>query len=519
MKQAILLCCRWTLVLLVLCAGVPNSMAQETTSQKKFTRQGDFDPGSSSWNGLSGLIALASEQGVRVETPQIWDWRQADIKTPLLIIAPQDEKLNVYPLLQFVKRGGRVLIADDFGAGLPLMRAFDLDGYRSGITKKQWRSQKDIDLHRTYPMMGHEADFLLRQASFLFLNVPQWLSRRSGQSQALLRSRPYNSTLEDFDQGGHILYRSYRGWGVALLVSDPSLFINHMIVYGDNRRFVKNMLRYLTTPLKAKKVVLLWGNFVWHGRPQEQNRDLLLFASSFWEGAVEINKELTSLSALYKAYPPYWPGGAMQSNKANQPLTRSFSRIQSEKQFGLYPYITKGAMLCILVMAWLAWLFFYLPVSRQIGKYDPDAEKELRVIANRFEEQLDNYRGGYISYLWPAILLKEELVAFLAEHFELHEHLRGKDPREWDREVLHHLEERVRRREVDKALLDILPRLHRLIFQIPGRHQWNSLSKKNVTHKELNVFYEEAMFCLETLGLKEQFRQPYVRHTHGHDRR
>ena len=85
----------------------------------------DYDPASESWNGLSQLVQAARDTGVRVDTP-----RRLDVGT----LTPRDGLLLVYPtgplpvegISGFLKAGGRVALADDYGSGATLLAAYQI---------------------------------------------------------------------------------------------------------------------------------------------------------------------------------------------------------------------------------------------------------------------------------------------------------------------------------------------------------------------------------------------------------
>lgn len=469
---------------------------------------GDFDPASKTWNGLSRWMSQAHAMGIQVETPKRWDWSRAQIQVPIVVFAPQSAALDPTPLIAFVQAGGRVLLVDDFGYGMNLLAWMGLRGYRSGIQRRFWHPRKDIDLHRTFPRPGQEADFLLRQASFLFLNVPQWLDQgKKPGATPLLYSNAYRSTLPDRDLGGDVVFRVRRGWGRVVVVSDPSLFMNQMIIFGDNRRFTRNVLRYLTWPLRSQKLVLLWGDFQWKGRYQTKSSGhLLRLGSAMWEGTIAFNKALTSLPTLYETYPPQGP------NQGNNKGPNLFAQVLARKQQRLYPYIANLALLALLVLLWLGWLRSLVPgVVWEAGHYDPEKEAARYAVGHRFQDQLENYQEGGLGYLWPVILLKEELWSFLMEHSGLESRLEGQNPRDAGAKVLRVLEEAVNNGELPAMWRPALPELKKLQREIPSRYQWNDMTRKRVTVRDLKRYYRIVHHCLHVLGLEDQFRQPLAK--------
>ena len=116
----------------------------ETKKTRRHAKAGHFDPTSTSWNGYSLFLAEAKKQNIAVALPKYWDWQRANINTPIVIIAPSNETLDIRPFKKFIKMGGRVFLANDFGAGERLWEAFGLAGYRLPIRPSLW-SRKDIE--------------------------------------------------------------------------------------------------------------------------------------------------------------------------------------------------------------------------------------------------------------------------------------------------------------------------------------------------------------------------------------
>ena len=86
----------------------------------------DYDPTSSSWNGLSRFLAIGTEEGVAIEPVQRLDLGTLGIGDGLLIVCPASE-LPVEGITEMLRAGGRVALADDFGTGDTLLRAFRID--------------------------------------------------------------------------------------------------------------------------------------------------------------------------------------------------------------------------------------------------------------------------------------------------------------------------------------------------------------------------------------------------------
>src|SRR5688572_8793003 len=82
--------------------------------------QGDYDPRAGEWHGLSQLVTLAEEAGAIVELPDRLDVGTLHEGDALLIVYPTGD-VPVAGLAGFLRAGGRLALADDFGRGNQLL--------------------------------------------------------------------------------------------------------------------------------------------------------------------------------------------------------------------------------------------------------------------------------------------------------------------------------------------------------------------------------------------------------------
>ncbi|MBC7172760.1 MAG: DUF4350 domain-containing protein, partial [Polyangiaceae bacterium] len=107
---------RLTRAVLVLLALVPRTAAAAP----------DYDPQSSDWNGLSELVTLAESEGIELRVVKDLDAEALDPIDGLLVIYPR-RPLPSASLVEFLRRGGRLALADDFGEGQGLLRRFGIE--------------------------------------------------------------------------------------------------------------------------------------------------------------------------------------------------------------------------------------------------------------------------------------------------------------------------------------------------------------------------------------------------------
>jgi hypothetical protein len=190
----------------------------------------DYDPESEAWNGLSALIALADEEGVDLEPVEALDLARLAPADGLLILYPT-KALPTASLLAFVRAGGAVALADDFGAGGALLHRFAIERVPPPI-------ERAARLH------GNRALLLAR---------PRGAHPLAAGVGALLTNHPVALVHPDlepvfaFDDEGRegLVLSGTVGAGKLVAIGDPSVFINRMMALEGNRRFAAGVLHLL----------------------------------------------------------------------------------------------------------------------------------------------------------------------------------------------------------------------------------------------------------------------------------
>jgi hypothetical protein len=152
-----------------------------------------------------------------------------------------------------VQAGGNVVIADDFGEGKDAMQGLGL--LRAEVETP--RASKYYD-GRTYaPIATARGDHPLAvDVGEVVTNHPAALTRVEGAT-----------TIVAFDEGA-VVVAGDRGSGHFVAVSDPSIFINKMLMFRGNIQLAANLLRYLDRGGRARHVVLLRGDVPMYGDPR-----------------------------------------------------------------------------------------------------------------------------------------------------------------------------------------------------------------------------------------------------------
>lgn len=200
----------------------------------------DYDPASDSWNGLSQLVQAARDTGVRVETPRRLDVGTLNGRDALLIVYPTTT-LPIEGLSGFLKVGGRIALADDYGTGAALLAAYQ-------ITRRPPNAATSLRLRGNDALLvarPESAHPLTEGVGALVTNHPQQVFHRE------------LDPLFSFDRtGSALLLAGAVGQGRLVALGDPSTLINNMLQFRGNRRFATNLVRYLASGRDGRLIVV-----------------------------------------------------------------------------------------------------------------------------------------------------------------------------------------------------------------------------------------------------------------------
>ncbi|HKP64339.1 MAG TPA: DUF4350 domain-containing protein [Polyangiales bacterium] len=182
------------------------------------------------WNGLSELRALADQTGVAVITPERFDVEQLGPEDALLVVHPV-EALPSAELSAFLRSGGRLAVADDFGSGKALLAAFGIGVYppNPNADTRYLRGQRHLMI-----ASRQSSHPLSRSAAQIVTNRPQVLTHRQLDPIYALRNR-----------NDAIVLTGAVGKGRLVAISDASVLINNMLQFDANRAFARDLLAYL----------------------------------------------------------------------------------------------------------------------------------------------------------------------------------------------------------------------------------------------------------------------------------
>ncbi len=201
--------------------------------------QADFATSGDAWNSVSELIQLAEERQLTVEIPDRLDVGTLQGSDALLILNPRSD-LPGSAITAFLRDGGRVCLADDFGRGDQLLALFSI--IRSAPhTEIAMQLRGNPNLLVARPNGAHH---LTQGVPALVSNHPAVVSHRE------------LSPIFELGAGQAIVLSGAVGEGRLVVLSDPSVLIDNMMALRGNRRFAENLIDYLTEGRSGRLVVV-----------------------------------------------------------------------------------------------------------------------------------------------------------------------------------------------------------------------------------------------------------------------
>jgi len=223
----------------------------------------DFSIFNSGWNGTSNLAILTyktgkfapdfqvESTGTEITVTQLGlDEISLDpVTSALVIIGPGKAFTSAEGRIvgDFVRNGGKLLLADDFGTGNSLLIGMGATSRFSNQLVMDLSFEKQPEFSVVYDL---RTDPVTRNVSTLLLNYPSSLTI-SGDTEAIA----FSSVASWLDTNGNRLHewgepmgpfpiaaREPLGAGSILLLSDPSVLINGMAAHMDNEIFDANLI-------------------------------------------------------------------------------------------------------------------------------------------------------------------------------------------------------------------------------------------------------------------------------------
>lgn len=206
----------------------------------------DFNLQNTDWNGLSHMASSAQVMPL---------YSTAGLAGPgsgrtLLIVSPGNNftEAESSQVLTFLRGGGRVVVADDFGNADSLL---DSIGSPITIDPIPLYQYENYYVNRTFPIVTNiSSSPYTRNVRQLVLDHPASLNV-SGNAEVLISSSDKawldyngNMSLDNDERMGTypVVARSGYAGGELIVVSDPDIFINSMLDKGDNTAFMADVL-------------------------------------------------------------------------------------------------------------------------------------------------------------------------------------------------------------------------------------------------------------------------------------
>lgn len=192
----------------------------------------DYSPHNLEWQGTSKLFQMASERGFAVEARSKLDWKKLGKRHILVFLYPTAE-IPTKKLITYLRGGGRVILADDFGSTAPLLEQLGV---------------------RRIPVNGARLSRLHAENPALPIATPQTPHPLNNGIPELVTNHPaaFDTQLPAIygfePAGGSLVVAATLGRGRIVLVSDPSIFINRMLKFPGNEAFTRRLLGYLGRP-------------------------------------------------------------------------------------------------------------------------------------------------------------------------------------------------------------------------------------------------------------------------------
>lgn len=197
----------------------------------------DFAPDDPSWSGLSSLIEIAATAGVPLDVVTELDVGTLTPADAIVVVAPVDPP-PAAALTEFMRRGGRVLVADDFGASTSILDTF-------GIVRSRPRRDPDVlelrgnpELLLARPAMQHPlthgVDAVVTNHAAVVHHPRLMPVFEIAHGDAIVLAGEVSDT-SGTDRGGRLV-----------VLSDPSVLINNMLAMRGNHRFAENLLSYVS---------------------------------------------------------------------------------------------------------------------------------------------------------------------------------------------------------------------------------------------------------------------------------
>jgi hypothetical protein len=235
--------------------------------------QETLDPTSADWDGLADFVAIASaELPDRVIARQHLDFTELKREDGVLLVHP-DGPLDAESLARFMRDGGRVVLADDFGDGEELLSHFGIE--RVPLPAKPALALRhNAALPIAEPASEHSVVWGVNR---VVLNHASGLRHPELSPVLKVRGDPSAGAEEEV----LVAVAGAVGQGRLLAIGDGSIFMNSMLRFPGNRALASGVVRYAVEDdvngRRGGRLFIVSGRFEQHGIYGED---------SGWDGAI-----------------------------------------------------------------------------------------------------------------------------------------------------------------------------------------------------------------------------------------
>jgi hypothetical protein len=424
----------------------------------------DYEPDNRDWNGLWRLVALAEALGIEAVVHEELDYAKLDVSEPLLIVFPGEE-LDAKSLGRFAIAGGRVLLADDFGASGALLDRLDLERVtpvRGSVPHDQF-----VDENRALPRIEPSGRHpLLEDVDAVVANHPAILFNVGGP-------------VVRYSGGGGLVYDMNLGEGKVVVLADPSMLVNHMLQVADNAALARNALAYLCRgEPEGCRLHLYVKSFEQSGRytDPDDRRDLGSLDQQIIDELDELNDRISSF---------------MEKLPAAE----------------LFFYL--GILLALGLAVYL-YTIFPLRKTRPYSRYLDRLNENVHAPQSEFDWNLARFvdAGSGTNYALPVSILKEIFEEIFLDALGHWPSKPGQRPdiAELGRLfAIEHLGEDAfgTERNVEREVVDLLGEFAR----VPTRHRVFLESDSYYSERDLLQLYRRSIKILDIMGRKEEYER------------
>lgn len=433
---------RRAVIVALVCVLHPSlARAQDDQALTDLSEDGDYDVDHKGWNGLSTLAALAEGSGLSVRQWSSIEWSDLDSNDVVLLLYPTSH-LDPSNMVTFIRNGGRVLIADDFGSGAAIF------GQLGARRSEEVISSSYHDRHVFAPIATPSREHPLSHGiTELTTNHPTMLRNLEGMD-----------SIFRFDDGSTLVATGEIGNGRYVVLSDPSVLINRMLQFEGNLQFSINLLRYLARAGESDRIVVLSGSVNLAGSPRNRYDD------GTWRGAA--TAQVAQLDGWLDEFNTWY-----------------------------FKATTLRLLTLFMALALSLWVFLVLPGKRKTpldGAWTRSGplNEELG-----YESMVETYEqaGARTSYLLPAAIARDNVNSALELAIESPDPLFGLSEKELLARV-----HAARGADAAAALRNFLPHLHALPQRAQAALHWQPRHLGRGEFETLHTLANELFEILDT---------------------